>query len=79
MAKHNPKIVKDFVSRMEEVLDKDEMEVLNVVNDTVRIIEKDTTYTTSEKLKIYATLSSLCNCETKDRHRWDTKAAKCLK
>ena len=35
MTKHNPKIVKDFVSRMEEVLDKDEMEVLNVVNDTV--------------------------------------------
>lgn len=79
MSKHDPNISNDFVTRMEAVLDGEEMEVLQVVNDTIRIIEKDTTYSTSQKLKIYATLSSLCNCEPKERAKWASKAARCLK
>lgn len=79
MTKHDPNISKDFVTRMEAVLDGEEMEVLQVVNDTIRIIEKDTTYSTSQKLKIYARLSSLCNCEPKERAKWASKAARSLK
>ena len=79
MNRHNPNISKEFVTKMEEVLESDEMDVLKVVNDTVRIIEKDTSYTTSEKLRIYARLSSLCNCEQKERAKWASKAAKSLK
>ena len=79
MSRHNPKIAEDFIRKMEEVMDGQEQEVLNVVNDTIRIIEKDVSYNTSEKLKIYARLSSLCNCEPNERAKWASKVARSLK
>lgn len=79
MTKADPRIQKNFVEDMEEVLDADEKTLLEAVNRTVLAVEKSTEYSTSRKLKIYANLSSLCNCEVKERHKWATKAARSLK
>lgn len=79
MTKIDPRIAKNFIDDMEEVLDADEETFQTAVNKTVLAVEKSTEYSTSRKLKIYARLSSLCNCEVKERAKWASKAARSLK
>lgn len=79
MTRHDPRVCEAFIKDMEEVLDEEEHVFQNAVNKTVLVVEKDERYSTSEKLKIYARLSGLCNCEKKERLKWVKKAARSLK
>lgn len=79
MARHNIEIYNCFVSDMQDVLNEDEQTFQTAVNRTVEAVETDETYNTKEKLNIYADLSSLCNCEKKERTKWIKKASRRLK
>ena len=79
MAKHNIAIYNQFIHDMQDVMNEDEQTLQTSVNKTIESVEKDDTYSTSAKLNIYASLSSLCNCEVKERSKWVKKAAKRLK
>lgn len=79
MSRHDISIYNTFVKNMEDVLHEDEQTFQKAVNETVEAVEKDDSYSTAQKLNIYASLSSLCNCEIKERKKWARKAAKRLK
>lgn len=79
MSRHDIEIYNRFVSDMQDALNEDEQTFQTSVNRTVEAVETDDSYSTKEKLNIYADLSSLCNCEKKERSKWVKKASRRLK
>lgn len=79
MSRHDIEIYNLFVSDMQDALNEDEQTFQTSVNRTVEAVETDDSYSTKEKLNIYADLSSLCNCEKKERSKWVKKASRRLK
>lgn len=79
MSRHDIEIYNRFVNDMQDVLNEDEQTFQVAVNRTVEAVETDDSYSTKEKLNIYADLSSLCNCEKKERAKWVKKASRRLK
>lgn len=79
MSRHDIQVYNNFISDMKDVLNEDEQTFQSAVNRTVEAVENDDSYSTKEKLNIYADLSSLCNCEKKERTRWAKKASRRLK
>ena len=79
MSRHDIEIYNRFVSDMQDALNEDEQTFQTSVNRTVEAVEIDDSYSTKEKLNIYADLSSLCNCEKKERSKWVKKASRRLK
>lgn len=79
MSRHDIEIYNRFVSDMQEALNEDEQTFQTAVNRTVEAVETDDSYSTKDKLNIYADLSSLCNCEKKERSKWVKKASRRLK
>ena len=79
MSRHDIEIYNRFVSDMQDALNEDEQTFQTAVNRTVEAVETDDSYSTKEKLNIYADLSSLCNCEKKERSKWVKKASRRLK
>ena len=55
-----------------------EQELMDAVNHTVVDVELDDNYSTKQKLKIYAVLTSLSNCSEKERKKYAKKVKKLL-
>jgi hypothetical protein len=79
MAKHNPEISKNFAEAIAGCENMSEQELLEAINPTVYILEKDDSYGTSAKLKIFSLLTSLSNCAPKERARYAKKITSALK
>ena len=79
MAKHNPEIQKEFVSAMEGSGTMSEFELLDALKPTIITIEKDDSYSTSAKLKIFSLISSLSNCAPKERQKYVRKISNALR
>ena len=67
MAKHNQDIRNEFNEKMQDCATMDEQELLDIANVTIVKVEKDDTYNTKAKLKIFALFTSLFNCAENER------------
>ena len=79
MAKHDPAISKNFTEATAGCENMKEQELLDAINPTVYVLEKDDSYSTSAKLKIFSLLTSLSNCAPKERAKFVRKIASALK
>jgi len=79
MAKHDPEILKEFNELMEGCEKLQESDLLDRLNNTIVKVEKDDTYSTSSKLKIFSLITSLSNCTEKERKKFVRKIARALK
>lgn len=79
MAKHDQKIADQFQKNLSDVEKLDEQELLNRLNETIKAVEADDDYAPQEKLKIYALITSLDNCDDKDRMKFVRKIYKALR
>jgi hypothetical protein len=79
MAKHDPNIKTGFLSALEGAEKMKEFELQEAIRPTVLIIEKDDSYSTSAKLKIFSLMTSLSNCAEKERPKYVKKIAHALK
>lgn len=73
MAKHDPQIAQSLIAiapGCDTLSDKD---LLSALNPVIVSIEKDDTYSTKAKLKIFSLLTMLCNVEAKDRKKYMKK------
>ncbi len=78
MAKHKPEILQNFMAASRGCEAMDEKELLDKLNPTISAVEKDDTYSTSAKLKIFSLLTSMTNCAPKERGRYAKKVARLL-
>lgn len=79
MAKHDPNIQLSFLKAMEGCEKMGEAALQEALNPTILIIEKDDSYSTSAKLKIFSLLTSLANCAPKERPKYVKKTGAALK
>ncbi|MBE6109765.1 MAG: hypothetical protein E7194_05030 [Erysipelotrichaceae bacterium] len=79
MAKHDPNIRTGFLEALQGADKMKESELQEAIRPTVLIIEKDDSYSTSKKLKIFSLMSSLSNCAEKERPKYVRKIAGALK
>lgn len=73
MAKHNPTIAASFRAAMNQYDIFSEQELMERLNQTIVDVEQDDSYNTKQKLKIYALITSLSNCEVKGRRKFIKK------
>ena len=79
MAKHNPEIAKNLIA-IAPTCDKiTEKELLDNLNPVIVMVEKDDTYSTRAKLKIFSLLTMLCNVEAKDRKKYISKVIRAVR
>lgn len=76
---HDNGILQQFEQIFEEGKNLGETEFLDKLNVVTQAVEKDRSYSTNEKLKIYELLSQICNCAPEDRERYAKKLSKALK
>lgn len=79
MAKHDPNIQKEFAEALQGSEKMEEFELLDAIRPTILVIEKDDTYSTSQKLKIFSLITSLSNCAEKERPKYVRKITSALK
>ena len=79
MAKHDPKIRTDFLEATKGCEKMKESELTEALKPTVLIIEKDDSYSTNAKLRIFSLLTSLSNCAERERPKYVKKIAAALK
>lgn len=79
MAKHDPNIQKQFAEALQGSEKMGEFELLDAIRPTILILEKDDTYNTSQKLKIFSLITSLSNCAEKERPKYVRKLTSALK
>ena len=79
MAKHDPSIQKNFIDAMSGCATMEEHDLLDALQPTILVIEKDDSYSTSKKLKIFSLIASLSNCEAKERLKFVKKISRKLK
>ena len=79
MAKHNPEIVNRLVPVAGSCDKISEKELLGALNSVIVAIEKDDTYSTRAKLKIFSLLTMLCNVEPKERRKYVRKVMKAVR
>ena len=79
MAGHDPSTGAMFLKAMRGCEKFSEIELLDAMRPTILKIEKDDTYTTDEKLKIFSALTTLSNCAEHERLRFAQKAAAYMK
>lgn len=77
--KHNGTALKTFQQVFEAGKNETESEFLDSLNEIVRVIEVDKSFTTNEKLHIYELLSQLSNCAPQERERYARKLSKALR
>ncbi len=78
MAYHNKQTSAQFEVNIDGAERFGEQELMDVVNEAVKCVELDTSYTTKQKLKIYAELTSLSNCSEKERKKYAKRVKKLL-
>lgn len=79
MAKHDPQIAKS-IDTIAATCDKiSEEELLTVLNPVIVAIEKDDSYSTRAKLKIFSLLTMLCNVEPKERRKYVRKVVRAVR
>ena len=79
MAKHDPKIAQSLIAiapSCDKLSDKD---LLHALNPVIVDIEKDETYSTRAKLKIFSLLTMLCNVEAKERKKYMKKVIRAVR
>lgn len=74
----NKEIRANFLENFESAKDFSEHDLNDKLNETMVEVEVNENYTTKEKLKIYELLSSLSNCEEKERNKFVKKLGKAL-
>ena len=79
MAKHNQDIRNEFNEKMQQCATMDEQELLDIANVTIVKVEKDDTYNTKAKLKIFALFTSLFNCAENERMKYVKRIYAALK
>jgi len=79
MKKHNPENLKTFEESLKDYDKMSEQQLLDALNKIIVIVENDDSYNTNAKLTIYAFISSLSNCDERERKKWVKKIAKLLK
>lgn len=79
MAKHDKNIQVSFLEAMKGCETMKEAQLQEALNPTVLTIEKDDSYSTSAKLKIFSLISSLTNCAEKERPKYVKKIGRALK
>ena len=79
MAKHDPKIAEDVALVLPNCGTISEQEFLAALNPVIVGVEKDDTYSTKAKLKIFSLLTMACNVEPKERKKYMKKVAKAVK
>ncbi|MDO4416404.1 MAG: hypothetical protein Q4C20_15135 [Erysipelotrichaceae bacterium] len=79
MAKHDPNIQKQFAEALQGSEKMAEFELLDAIRPTILILEKDDTYNTSQKLKIFSLITLLSNCAEKERPKYVRKITSALK
>ena len=79
MAKHNPENASSFLERLKGADKMEEADLLDALQPTILTVEKDDTYSTSAKLKIFSLITSLSNCAPKERNRFVKKIGKALR
>jgi hypothetical protein len=77
--KHDASVVKRFDEIFAAGANQSENEFLDSLNEIVKIIEVDNSYSTNEKLKIYELLSLMNNSSSTDRPKIAKKIRKALK
>lgn len=78
MAYHNKQSAAKFETNMNGVESFNEQQLMDAVNKTVVDVELDDSYSTKQKLKIYAVMTSLSNCAEKERKKFAKKVKKLL-
>ncbi len=73
MAKHDPQIAQSLTAIAPECDKLSDKELLHALNPVIVSVEKDDTYSTKAKLKIFSLLTMLCNVEAKDRKKYIKK------
>jgi hypothetical protein len=79
MSKHDPAILEQFKTSTAGYETFTDRQLLDALNPIVAILEKDDTYSTSAKLKIYLWISQLSNCAPKDRKKYIRRIGNKLK
>ena len=79
MAKHDPSIQKNFIEALSGCASMEEHDLLDALQPTILVIEKDNSYSTSAKLKIFSLITSLSNCAAKERLKYVKKISRRLK
>ena len=77
--KHNSTALKTFQEVFEAGKNETESEFLDSLNEVVRVIEVDKSFTTNEKLHIYELLSQRSNCSPQERQHYAKKLSKALR
>ncbi len=77
--KHDPAVVESFLNIMEQGASLEEVEFLDRLNMIVCTVERDDTYSTNEKLKIYELLSQISNCFPEERAKYAKKLVRVLR
>ena len=77
--RHNNGLAKQFEEIFAKGSNETESEFLDSLNVITEAVEKDDTYSTNEKLKIYETLSKLSNCLPQDRPKYAKRLTRYLK
>ncbi len=78
MAYHNKVSASKFEKNATGAEKFSEQKLMDAVNHTVVDVELDDNYSTKQKLKIYAVLTSLSNCSEKERKKYAKKVKKLL-
>ena len=77
--KHDGSIAKRFDEIFEAGATQAESEFLDSLNEIIKMIEVDSSYSTNEKLKIYELLSLMNNSSSTSRPKLANKIRKALK
>ena len=78
MSKHDPSILKGFADSMKNAETLSDKDLLDALNPTIIAVEKDDSYKTSAKLKIFLWISQLSNCEPRERKKYIRKISRKL-
>lgn len=78
MAYHNKQTSAQFEVNIDQAEKLTEQELMDAVNETVKCVELDSSYTTKQKLKIYSVLTSLSNCSERERKKYAKRVKKLL-
>lgn len=79
MAKHDPNNYMNFQEAMHGCEKMEEADLQEALKPTILVIEKDDSYSTSAKLKIFSLITSLSNCANRERPKYVRKIVSALK
>ena len=79
MSKHDTAILESFKTGMTGAESFSDKQLLDALNPVIVAVEKDDTYSTSAKLKIFLWISQLSNCAPKERKKYIRKISRKLK